>query len=115
MLSTCDLASTYKCPVYNSIDELLSAHRSELDGVIVSTSHNSHFDIGIKVLRAGINVFMEKPMTTDPTEAKQLAVEAKRAGVIFMVNNSANWRENSQRAFAMVQAGEIGTVDPDIT
>lgn len=67
---------------------------STLDGVIIATSHASHFEVGVSLLSEGIrrrrmaetengggqgngkiralNILMEKPMTTDVNEARRL-------------------------------------------
>ena len=64
----------------------------------------------MKAIRAGLHVFMEKPMTTDPDEAAALADAVAASGRFFMVNNTANWREQTQLACAWVSDGRIGDV-----
>ena len=48
----------------------------------------------IKAAKAGLNVMMEKPMTTDIPQAKALLAATEAGGKTFMVNNTANWRKN---------------------
>ena len=67
-----------------TFDELLASGVA-LDGVIVSAAHHAHFDVGMKAIRAGLHVFMEKPMTTDPDEAAALADAVATSGRLFMV------------------------------
>ena len=48
-------------------------------------------------------------MTTNVADARVLHEAAsKRPATIFMVNNSANWRPSSMKAFELVAAGELG-------
>eukprot|EP00971_Amphidinium_carterae_P089312 1767707-Amphidinium_carterae.2 len=79
-------------------------------GVIIATNHATHNVIGIQVMRAGYHVLMEKPMTTDVKEARELMEEAAKSDKIFMVNNTANFRDHAKTAHDLVKAGEIGKV-----
>ena len=112
--SVAELGKRYNTPTFASVDELLSSG-IQLDGVLVCTSHASHFEVGSKALAKGLHVLMEKPMTTDVDEAIKLAELAAAAHAkgktYFMVNNTANWRTQSMVARQWVQAGRIGTVE----
>ena len=108
------LAKRYGVPVFKSIDELLESGVA-MDGVLVCTSHASHYECGSKALARGLHILMEKPMTTDVKEGKKLAelaaaAEAKH-GAKFLVNNTANWRAQAVKAAEAVAAGRIGTVE----
>eukprot|EP00929_Paragymnodinium_shiwhaense_P083062 TRINITY_DN44101_c0_g1_i1.p1 TRINITY_DN44101_c0_g1~~TRINITY_DN44101_c0_g1_i1.p1 ORF type:complete len:632 (+),score=86.76 TRINITY_DN44101_c0_g1_i1:164-2059(+) len=109
MLSTKELEEKYGVPVFTSIDALLEAQMN-IDGVVVSCSHLAHFEVGMKALKAGWHVLMEKPMTTEPKEAVELAHCAANSPGVFMVNNSANWRQQAKRAHDLVKGGSIGKV-----
>lgn len=109
-----ELSAKYGCPGFTTVEELLASDVAKtLDGVIVATAHAAHYDIGMKVMAAGLHVFMEKPMTTDLKEALELTEEAERhtaGGKLFMVNNTANWRASTKLAQEMVSRGDIGEV-----
>lgn len=80
------LASSYNCPVYHSLSDLLNDQIGQtMDGAIVCTPHSTHFSIGRELIEEGkrrydadklnyrpVNVLMEKPMTTSVKEAKEL-------------------------------------------
>jgi len=104
--STAALGERYGCPVFSSLADAL-ASPLRLDGLLVCTSHASHFELGITGLRAGLHVLMEKPMTTDPEEALGLAAAAAAAerdqGLAFLINNTANYRAQSRAAAALVR------------
>jgi len=104
--STAALGERYGCPVFSSLADAL-ASPLRLDGLLVCTSHASHFELGIAGLRAGLHVLMEKPMTTDPEEALGLAAAAAAAerdrGLAFLINNTANYRAQSRAAAALVR------------
>lgn len=87
--SVATLGQRYGVPTYESLDALLASD-VELDGVLVCTSHASHFELGSKALGRSLHVLMEKPMTTDCAEAyelNRLAGAARPKGIKFMVNN----------------------------
>ena len=80
------LAEKYQAPTFSSVSDLLK-HPTlgpALDGVLVATPHATHYEIGEQVLQEGrrrkqesadyrpVNLLMEKPMTTNVHEAKQM-------------------------------------------
>ena len=79
-----------------------------LDGVIICTAHSCHSWMGKMFLDAGKHILMEKPMTVDVAEARELASQATKAGVTFMVNNTANFRDQCFEARRLIQNGDVG-------
>lgn len=105
------LGEFYSVPVFSSIDDFLASPvRARTDGIIVSTAHSTHHELGVKAMKAGLHVLMEKPMTVDTQEAHELASLAAATRKIFMVNNSANYREQARRACELVKAGQVGDI-----
>lgn len=109
MDSVPQLREKYSAPTFDTFEELL-ASGLELDGVVCAAPHAAHYDVGMKAMDRGLNVFMEKPMTTDLEEAKGLAKKTISSGKIFMVNNTANWRPKTRTAHEMVHRGDIGEI-----
>ena len=109
MLQLDALGARYGARTFHTLDELLAAG-VPLDGVVVGASHAAHYELGRKALEAGLHVFMEKPVTTDPAGARELADAARRHGRTFMVNNTANWRDATRLACEWVAGGRIGAV-----
>merc|ERR1711990_839145 len=64
-------------------------------------------------LAAGKHIFMEKPMTTDVAECRELAEAATAAApdLTFMVNNTANFRDKCFDARRLIEAGELGEIN----
>ncbi|CAE8669381.1 unnamed protein product [Polarella glacialis] len=111
MKTTEELAKLYGVPVFSSIDDFLASPAAKVtDGVIVASNHASHHEIGTKSMQAGLHVLIEKPMSTDPREAHELACLAAESNKLFMVNNSANFREQAKKAHELVRAGELGEI-----
>ena len=105
------LGERYGAPTFSSVDELFESG-VEVDGLLVCTTHASHYEIGVRGLRAGCHVLMEKPMTVDVAEARTLAAAAAAAAprLTFMVNNTANFRTSCFEARRLVASGELGEV-----
>jgi len=104
-----ELAEEYGCPAFATLDDLLNSGLN-VDGVLISTPHRTHFDLGMQAIAAGLNVLIEKPMTTTSEDAQTIVDAAKAAGKIFMVNTTANWREQTKAAAAMVDEGKLGEI-----
>lgn len=100
------LGERYGAPVFSSLGDALAASL-DLDGLLVCTSHASHFELGITGLDAGLHILMEKPMTTDVGEARKLASAAaaayERRQLAFMINNTANFRQQCRAASELVR------------
>lgn len=104
------------CPCYSSVEEMLSSfmgkdgeceRAAKLDGVIVCTPHATHYTITQQLLQAKyphpLCILLEKPMTTDVKEAKQLhelalEYEASSGGGFVMINHSADFRRQTKVA-----------------
>lgn len=65
-----------------SVDDLLDMR---IDAAFVHTSTESHVAVSAKLLRAGIHVYVDKPIAYSYDEAERLVEIAERAGRILMV------------------------------
>jgi predicted dehydrogenase len=79
-----ELEEQYGCQTFGTFDALLQASLA-LDGVLISSPHKTHFELGKQAIAAGLHVLMEKPMTTSTAEAAELRSAAERGGRVFMV------------------------------
>lgn len=57
---------------FDDFRSMLTACRSELDAVYVSTPHALHAEHGIAVVESGLDLLIEKPMVTTVEEAQRL-------------------------------------------
>jgi predicted dehydrogenase len=58
-----------------------------VDAAVVVTPAHSHFEICRRLLEAGKDVFVEKPITSESKDAKELVDLAKRSGLILQVGH----------------------------
>lgn len=109
---TKELGELYDVPVFTDFERFLGSNVAAVtDGVIIASSHSSHAELGLKAIKAGLHVLMEKPMTTDVQEAQELVDASASSATVFMVNNSANFRKQAMQAHELVKAGSIGKVE----
>ncbi|MEZ4730631.1 MAG: Gfo/Idh/MocA family oxidoreductase [Caldilineaceae bacterium] len=99
----------YNCPtVYDSYEELLE--EETLDAVYVFGDNLTGAELAIMAAETGLHVFIEKPMASTLDGAVRMLAAARTAGVSLMINWPFAWWPQLQKAFAMVQAGEIGQI-----
>src|SRR5258706_16448294 len=63
------ISSQYGVRVFKDFEEMLDY----VDAVCVVTPTSTHHSIGLKALDAGKHLFIEKPLTDNPTTSKKLA------------------------------------------
>ncbi len=68
---------------YNSFDELLD----DVDVVDIVTPTTTHFELAKKAIEKGKHVFIEKPVTETPDEAKALVALARERGIVAQVGH----------------------------
>jgi predicted dehydrogenase len=59
----------------------------QVDGAIVATPTSSHFEIASELLRGGLHVLVEKPITNTVDEAEQLVKLAKHRQLVLQVGH----------------------------
>lgn len=93
--------------VSESVEEVLS---SDASGVVIATPAETHFDIASRALRAGKDVFVEKPLALTYEQGASLVRLAESAGRILMVGHVLEYHPAVTRMMELVRAGELGRV-----
>lgn len=93
---------------YLDYEELLDNH--ELDAVMAYGTNLSTGDLVEMAAERGLHVLTEKPMASDLSVADKMLVDARRAGVVLMVNWPIAWSAGINHALRMVRDGAIGRV-----
>jgi len=58
-----------------------------LDGVLIATQSATHAEVALRYIEAGIETFIEKPMTTTVAEAVRVRAAAQRSGTSVFVGH----------------------------
>jgi predicted dehydrogenase len=82
--------------VFSRYEDLLS--RQDIEAVVITLPNHLHHAAAIAAARAGKHILLEKPMALNTGEALEMAAEAKRREVRFMVGQS---RRFSQAVFEL--------------
>lgn len=78
-------------PVYNGVffdtDWEKCLGKPDVDGVVIATPPDTHYDIAMKVLEAGKHVFIEKPMTLKVKESEKIIATAQATNRVVLVGH----------------------------
>ncbi len=105
-LTSTILAKKYK--IFNSItDNDFIFKDDEVDLVIITTRHNSHASLAIKALKAGKNVFIEKPLALNLEETNLILKEYINSGKILTVGYNRRFAPFSLQIKKLLSAESI--------
>jgi predicted dehydrogenase len=82
--------------------------RDDVDLVYVAVPHDRHEAVYLDALRAGKDLFAEKPFGIDLAAARRIRAEARRLGRFVRVSSEFPFLPGAQRAFKMAGSGELG-------
>lgn len=82
--------------------------RNDIDAVIVATPDHWHATIAIEAMRAGKDVYLEKPMTHTIEEAKQVVQVVRETGRVLQVGSQTTSSDQWWKARKAIQDGMIG-------
>ncbi len=96
--------------VYEDYQKILE--RKDIDVVTIVTPDHWHSKIAIEALRAGKDIYCEKPLTLTINEGKQIVKVLKETNRVFQVGTQQRSEMGQMflRAIAMIRDGRIGTV-----
>ena len=83
---------------------------SEVDAVVIATPAATHFELAMAALKAGKNVFVEKPLATKASEVDELASVAKEKNLIVMVGHTFIYNSAVRFVKKLIDAGDLGEV-----
>jgi predicted dehydrogenase len=94
--------------VYGDFRELLA--RSDIDAVVISTPDHSHAEIAVRAVRAGKDVYLQKPFTMTLAEGILLRDEVAKHGRILQVGSQQRSWKQFREACELVRSGRVGRV-----
>jgi len=97
-----------KSDTYSDYRKLLD--RKDIDVVTISTPDHWHTKIAIDAMRAGKDVYCQKPLTLTIDEGKLLCKVAKETKRVFQVGTQQRSEDNNMflKAVALAQGGRLG-------
>jgi len=118
MVACCDVcrehaesfASRYdgRCKTYSDYRELLQ--REDIDAVTIGTPDHWHTAIAIAAMKAGKDVYCEKPLTLTIDEGRLIRKVAKETGCVFQVGTQqrSEYDQVFLKAVAIARSGRLG-------
>ncbi len=94
---------------FADLDSLLAAGL-EIDVAVVSTPLHTHAGIAATMLRAGVDVLLEKPPTITLSEFEDLLAAASETGRLCQVGFQSLGSDALQRVHELVESGAVGSV-----
>ncbi len=102
-------SGTYRgCDAYREYEKI--CERPDIDAVFICTPDHWHAPISLAAIKAGKDVFCQKPMTLTIREGRMVSDACKQYGTIFQVGSQqrSNWA--FRKACEIVRNGWIGKV-----
>jgi phosphoglycerate dehydrogenase-like enzyme/predicted dehydrogenase len=81
-------------------DAMEALQRPDIDAVYIFGSAQMHFDLGLKALKSGKHLFVEKPVAPSAAQARELAAAAKARGLVAAGGHNRRF----YKSFAALQA-----------
>jgi predicted dehydrogenase len=102
-------APPQRIDVYTDYKQLLA--RADIDAVTISLPDHQHAEVALRALRAGKDVYLQKPFTMTHAEGVMLRDAVAKSGRILQVGSQQrSWGPNEQfrKAVEFVRSGRVG-------
>jgi predicted dehydrogenase len=94
--------------VYRDFDHMLADE--DLKAVVITTPPDTHYPLGMKALRAGKHVLVEKPLATRLDHAREMAALALRSGLVLMPGHTFLYSPAVNTVRNLIRSGVVGDV-----
>lgn len=99
---------TADCAAYNDFRELLA--RADIDAVCIATLDSWHVPHALAAVRAGKDVYLEKPLGMSIGEAKTLRQAVQRYGRVFQLGTQQRSSQEFRHACEIARNGRLGKI-----
>lgn len=96
------------CEAYLEFERVVE--RKDIDGVVIVTPDHWHAPISVMAMRAGKDVYVQKPMTLTIREGRIMSDTARQYGSILQVGSQQRSERAFRKAAEIVRNGWIGKV-----
>ncbi len=99
-----------KASKYTDFRKMLDKEAKSIDAVIIATPDHMHATCALWCMQLGKHVYVEKPLTRTPWEARLLTQAATKYKVATQMGNQGYSHEATRVAAEILWSGEIGEV-----
>ena len=103
------IVKQYKCTGYTNFRELLQ--HDGLDAVIIATPAHWHAILAIEAAEAGLDIYLQKPMTMHLGESLAVRNAVKKHNVICQIGTQIHSSEHYRRMVELVRSGNLGDIN----
>jgi len=93
--------------VVDNVEKILD---SKIQGVVIATPAETHFELAKQALEAGKDVFVEKPLALTYEQGARLVRLAREQRCILMVGHVLEYHPAIIRLQALIKTGELGKI-----
>ena len=104
-----DLAKSYSCNSYESMEDMLKAEKS-IDLVAVCTPNGLHAEHSILALQSGIHVLCEKPMAISVHDCGEMIKAAEDANRRLMIVKQNRFNPPVEAVKSLMKEGQLGDI-----
>jgi len=97
------------CRTYHDLREFLAA-RTDIDAVLITTGDRWHATASVMAMRAGKDVYSEKPSSMTIAEGRAVVETAKRYGRIYQTGTQRLSEANFVFAIELARSGRLGKI-----
>jgi len=98
------------CAMYSDMREFFE-QRPDIDAVLIATGDRWHAQASIRAMRAGKDVYTEKPSTMTIAEGREVVRTAAAYGRVYQTGTQRLSEANHVFAIEMARTGRLGKVD----
>jgi predicted dehydrogenase len=102
------LGQAYSARVFTSLDDMIAA--KTCDAVHILTPPQTHKDIAVTCLKAGLHTFVEKPFALSLKDTKAITTAGKKAGCCVGVGHNFLGLPSYLRMKSAYETGKLGRV-----
>lgn len=102
------LSKTLKTPLFHELNSCIKS--SEIDGVIISSPNQFHFEQASFCIKQGIPVFIEKPITPSVREAELLVDLVERHQAKVLIGHHRAHSPLLAKAREIIKEGRLGRI-----
>jgi predicted dehydrogenase len=82
----------------------------EVEGVILTTPHSTHEELVLRAVKAGKQIFCEKPLSLTSASAKRMVRACEKKGIVLGLGHERRYETAMEKLAQMVAKKELGTV-----
>ncbi len=103
-----EMSEQYRTEYFNDYKEMLNKHTPDIVSICIPTAY--HFKFAKECIEAGFNILLEKPITMDVEEAKELLKLVKKHNVKMLVGHIERFNPAIKKVKEMIDKGELGEI-----